>query len=159
MRIPDALLTFVVFPAVVVAAQSSPQQPEMPHRFALSLSQGHRGAIDQHFQVLIVKMTNTSERYLDRLSCDSFGEMYDLVVMYNGVRVKKTATELEYGKQMKAGPGGSSRSLVQESTGPGESRYDTLYYKTTKPGTYQFTVTRRSPLSCSEKGVMPSQTL
>jgi len=82
--------------------------------------------------------------------------MYDLVVMYNGVHVKKTASELENRKRLEAGPGIpgiGSGSMVQESTGPGESRYDTLYYKTTKPGTYQFTIARKSPLSCSDKGV------
>jgi len=78
--------------------------------------------------------------------------MYELEVTHDGVHVKKTASELRYRKRLEAGPPPSG-SLVYEHTGPGESRYDTLYYKTSKPGKYQFTVTRKSPPTCSNEGV------
>lgn len=110
--------------------------------FTLTISEGHRGPIVPYFQVLAVKLTNMSNEVMGRTGCDSFGGLYNFEVVYNGIPVKKTAAELEYRKQLEAG--GCWGSMIGEHTQPGESRYDTLYYKTLKPGNYEITVTKET---------------
>jgi len=142
---------FVVLIAVQVAALCA-QTPEKPAPgFTLTLSEGRRdGTMVPYQQVLIVRLTNISNEVMHRTVCDSFGGMYNLEVVYNGVPVKKTATEQEYRKRLEAGDclGGSA---IAEHTLPGEDRLDTLYYNTVQPGKYEFTATKETAPGEPEK--------
>jgi len=134
--------------AVAAYAQTS-GKPEPG--FRLTLSEGHRGSIVASYQVLVVKLTNISKEVMHRTFCDSFGGLYNLEVVYNGVPVEKTDAELKWGKQHETGMcSGSGRG---ENTKPGEDRFDTLYYSTIKPGTYEITVTRETFPGEPEKSV------
>jgi len=125
--------------------------------FTLTLSMGrHSGEYSPETQVLIVKLTNTSKEVMHRTVCDSWGEMYNLEVVYNGIPVEKTDAEKERRKKLEAGDCHSfsgSGSAVAEHTKPGESRQDILYYNTTKPGTYEITATKETYPGHPEKSV------
>jgi hypothetical protein len=143
------------FVAVVLAAQAIAAYAQASGKpepgFTLTLSEGHRGSIVASYQVLVVKLTNISKEVMHRTMCDSFGGLYNLEVVYNGVPVEKTDAELKWRKQHETGMcAGSGRG---ENTKPGEDRYDTLYYNTTKPGTYEITVTRETFPGEPEKSV------
>ena len=126
--------------AIAAYAQTS-GKPEPGFTLTLSQSQVRHG-LPVTYQVLVVKLTNISKEVMHRTFCDSFGGLYNLEVVYNGVPVEKTEAELKWRKDhetgMCAGSGGG------ENTKPGEDRFDTLYYNTTKPGTYEITITRET---------------
>ena len=106
------------------------------------------------YQVLVVKLTNTSKEVMYRTVCESFGGMYNLEVVYNGVPVEKTEAEKERRKKLEAGDcfhGGGS--AIAELTKPGETREDILYYYTAKPGTYEITATKETFPGHPEKSV------
>jgi hypothetical protein len=119
--------------------------------FTLTLSEQHSGSIVPPQRWFVVKLTNISNEVMHRTSCDSFGEIYNLEVVYNGVPMKKTAAELEWKKQHEAG--GCTGSVTMEATDPGHDRFDTLAYNTLKPGTYEFTLIRETFPGEPEKSV------
>jgi hypothetical protein len=144
------------FAAMILAAQAIGACAQTSGRpepgFTLTLSEGHRGSTVAYQQVLVVKLTNISKEVMHRTMCDSFGGLYNLEVVYNGVPVEKTDAELKWKKQHEAGECYNG-SAVPEQTKPGESRYDTLYYNTIKPGTYEITVTGETFPGEPEKSV------
>ena len=97
--------------------------------FTLTLSEGRRdGTMVAYQQILVAKLTNTSKQVIDRAMFDSWGEQYNLDVVYNGVPVKKTDDELKWRKQHETGIcAGSGRG---EHTKPGVDRVDIIYYNT-----------------------------
>ena len=106
------------------------------------------------YQVLVVKLTNTSKDVMRRTVCESFGGMYNLEVVFNGIPVEKTEAEKERRKKLEAGDcfhGGGS--AVAELTKPGETRQDILYYYTAKPGKYEITATKETYPGHPEKSV------
>jgi hypothetical protein len=147
---------FVVLLIVMQTILANAQTSEKPAPgFTLTLSMGwHGGEISKNIQVLVVKLTNISKEVIPRMVCDSYGEMNHLDVVYNGVPVEKTEAEQEYRKRWDAGDcHGGAGSAREEHTKPGESREDILYYDTTKPGRYEFTVTRETFPGQPEKSV------
>jgi hypothetical protein len=128
--------------AVMAYSQDAPVPRPAPG-FTLTLSEGRRdGTMVAYQQVLVVKLTNISKQVIDRALCDSHGEQYNLEIVYNGVPVEKTDDELKWRKQHETGV--CSWLPRAEHTKPGEDRFDTIYYNTTKPGTYEITATRET---------------
>ncbi len=120
--------------------------------FTLSLKEGH--PIGPNYHTLLIKLTNTSTEVMHRTVCDSFGDMYNLEVVHNGLHVEKTEAEKERRKKLEAGDCFAGVvSAVAEDTNPGETREDTRYYYTTKPGTYEITATREAFPGHPEKSV------
>ena len=134
-----------------LSAQATPGARPAP-QFTMTLSEGRRdGTMAPYQQVLVVKLTNISKQVIDRALCDSGGEQYNLEVVYDGVPVEKTDAELKWRKQHETGPCTGLPRV--EHTKPGEDRFDTLYYNTTKPGTYEITVTKETSPGQPEKSV------
>jgi hypothetical protein len=150
MRKPALYFLLLLFAMQTVAICAQTSVKPAPG-FTLTLSEGHRGGVVSYQQVLVVKLTNISKEVMHRTFCDSFGGLYNLEVVYNGVPVEKTEAELKWRKDhetgMCAGSGGG------ENTKPGEDRYDTLAYNTIKPGTYEITVTKETFPGEPEKSV------
>jgi len=111
--------------------------------FTLTLSEGRRdGTMVPYQQVLIVRLTNISNEVNNRTGCESYGGMYNLKVVYDGVPVEETAEESKARKRMESGEC-EGRGIAQH-TKPGEFREDILYYNTMKPGTYEITATKET---------------
>ena len=119
--------------------------------FTLTLSEQHSGSIVPPQRWFVVKLTNISNEVMHRTSCDSFGELYNLEVVYNGVPVPKTAAELEWRRQHETGL--CTGSAKKQDTSPGQARYDIVYANASKPGTYEFTVTKETFPAEPEKSV------
>jgi hypothetical protein len=77
--------------------------------------------------------------------------MYDLLVVYNGVPVEETDAQKKHKEFRKKGR--CSGSVVARMVKPGKTQEDYFYYDTTKPGTYDFTVTRETYPWDQEKSV------
>ncbi len=124
-------------PSVLVAQGVTSTTPG----FTLTLSQGrHGGEIPKSDQVFVVKYTNISNHLDGESWCSAFGAFYNLVVTYEGVPIKETAEHLKRRKGMEAAHGRCSGSNPGRNLEPGQSREDTLYYETKRPGVYTFTV-------------------
>jgi hypothetical protein len=146
----------VIFATQAIVAYAQTLENQGPgFTLTLSMSQARFG-LPATYQVLLVKLTNTSKEVMYRTMCDSWGEMYNLEVVYNGIPLEKTEAEKERRKKLEAGDCHSlsgSGSAVAEHTNPGETRQDILYYYTTKPGTYEITATKETFPGHSEKSV------
>jgi hypothetical protein len=124
--------------ASTLCAQTS---EEKDAGFTLTLSQGTvRYGVPQSYEVLVVKLTNISQRVMSEDTCSAFGAFYNLKVTYNGIPIEEKEEHLKHRKAMEKGP--CSGSNPGRRAKPGQSLEDTLYYETTKPGTYEFTVER-----------------
>jgi hypothetical protein len=131
------VLTTLALPLAAIHAQNSGKAEP---RFTLTLSMGRRdGTMAPYQQVLLVTLTNTSNEVINENWCLAFRGMYDLKVVYNGVPVEDTDAQTKYKKFRQAGR--CSGSVVGGPINPGKSKEDYIYYDTTKPGTYEFTVT------------------
>jgi len=109
--------------------------------FTLTLSRGTaRYGVPQSYEVLVVKFTNISQREIGENVCSAFGAFYNLKVVYNGVPIEEKEEHRKHRKTMEKGP--CSGSNPGRKAKPGQSLEDTLYYETTKPGTYELTVER-----------------
>jgi hypothetical protein len=143
------VVMIIVMQTILACAQMSGNQEP---GFTLSLKE--EGRIGPGYHTLIVTLTNTSKEIMHRTVCDSWGDMYNLEVVYNGIPVEKTEAEKERRKQLESGDcfggGGSARA---EHTKPGESREDIRYYFTTKPGIYEIIATRETFPGHPEKSV------
>jgi hypothetical protein len=142
--------------AIVVYAQST-EKPEP--RFTLTLSMGrHGGEFSKNTQVLLVTLTNTSKEVIDEGWCLAFHGMYNLNVMYNGVPVEDTDAQKKYKKSRESGR--CSGSYAGGPTYPGKTKEEYFYFDTTKPGTYEFTVTRETfPWNPEKSVTVKSNTL
>lgn len=143
-----AVMIISMWTTLVYAQSSGSQEPG----FTLSLKE--EKPIGPGYHTLIVTLTNTSKENMHRTVCDSWGDMYNLEVVFNGVPVEKTEAESARRKQLEAGDcfeGGGS--AVAEHTKPGGTRKDTRYFYTTKPGTYEITATRETFPGHPEKSV------
>jgi hypothetical protein len=125
----------------IVAYAQTPEKPEPG--FTLTLSMGrHGGEFSKNTQVLLLTLTNTSKEVINESWCAAFHGMYDLNVVYNGVPVEDTDAQKKYKKSRESGR--CSGSYFGGPTDPGKTRQEYFYYDTTKPGTYEFTVTRET---------------
>jgi hypothetical protein len=125
----------------IVAYAQTPEKPEPG--FTLTLSMGrHGGEFSKNTQVLLVTMTNISKEVINNSWCLSFNNMYNLSVVYNGIPVEETDADRKYKKFRQDGR--CSGSVVSRLVKPGKSQEDYFYCDTTKPGTYEFTVTRET---------------
>jgi hypothetical protein len=132
------LVTIFALPTVVLSAQTPDEQSA---GFTLTLSQGRRGGeFAPDVQVLLVSLTNISQRVIGDTTCSAFGAFYNLIVVYNGVPIEEKEEHRKHRKAMEKGP--CSGSNPGRRANPGQSLEDILYYETTKPGTYEFTVER-----------------
>ncbi len=137
-------LYILVIAFTVQAISLFAQTTEKPEpRFTLALLMGHHGGeISKNEQVLLVRLTNTSNEVIYDQWCLAFHGMYDLAVTYNGVPVEDTEDQKAYKKFRQAGRCNGSTGTAPIN--PGEYRDQILYYNTTKPGTYEFTVSRET---------------
>jgi len=141
---------FVLLIAVQVAAIFAQTPEKLAPGFTLTLSEGRRdGTMVPYQQVLIVRLTNISNEVNNRTACESFGGMYNLKVVYDGVPVEETDEERKARKRMESGE--CEGSAIAQHTNPGEFREDILYYNTMKPGTYEFTATKETAPGEPEK--------
>ncbi|MGA2217063.1 MAG: hypothetical protein ABSG51_03205 [Terracidiphilus sp.] len=148
------LASFLALTAFVMLAMGSrAQTPNKPEPgFTLTLSLGrHGGEFSKNTQVLLVTLTNTSKEAINNSWCLAFRGMYDLAVTYNGIPVEETDAQKQFKKFRQAGR--CSGSFASRVVNPGEQQEDNLYYDTTKPGTYEFTVSRETYPWNPEKSV------
>jgi hypothetical protein len=134
------VVLLIAMQTIVIYAQT----PEKPAPgFTLTLSEGRRdGTMVPYQQVLIVRLTNISNEVNNLTPCESFGGMYNLKVVYDGIPVEETDEERKTRKRMESGE--CWGSLIAQHTKPGEFREDILYYNTMKPGTYEITATKKT---------------
>jgi hypothetical protein len=134
------------------AATLAQTQDEQAAGFTLTLSLGrHSGEFSKDTQVLVVRLTNISKEVNYEDTCSAFGGLYNLRVVYNGVPLEETDKHRNRRKALEQGPCNGSNPGRRTKTG--ESREDRIYYETTKPGTYDFTVEREGFPGNPEKSV------
>jgi len=144
-------VVLAVFAIQTIAAYAQTSEKPEPN-FTLTLSLGrHGGEFSKNTQVLLVTMTNTSKEIINNGWCLAFNNMYDLLVVYNGVPVEETDAQKKHKEFRKKGR--CSGSVVARMVKPGKTQEDYFYYDTTKPGTYDFTVTRETYPWDQEKSV------
>jgi hypothetical protein len=132
------LVTIIALPTVVLSAQTPEEQAA---GFTLTLSQSKlRYGVPKTFQVLVVSLTNISQRVIGDTTCSAFGAFYNLKVVYNGVPIEEKEEHRIHRKAMEKGP--CSGSNPGRRANPGQLLEDILYYETTQPGTYEFKVER-----------------
>jgi hypothetical protein len=124
--------------------------------FTLSLSMAqHGGEFAKTTQVMVVTLTNISDRSIGDSLCSAFGGLYKLSVLYNGIQVKESDATRRHRKDMEAGEQGRgcSGSNPGRQISHGEFMADPIYYETDKPGIYEFTVERKAFLYPTGKSV------
>jgi hypothetical protein len=132
------LVLIFVSSATVLFAQTPEEQAA---GFTLTLSQSKlRYGVPKAFQVLVVSLTNISQRVIGDTTCSAFGAFYNLKVVYNGVPIEEKEEHRIHRKAMEKGP--CSGSNPGRRANPGQSLDDILYYETIQPGTYEFTIER-----------------
>jgi hypothetical protein len=128
--------------------------------FRLTLSLGrHSGEIPKKFQVLLIAYTNISDKVEYENMCGNFGNLYHLAVTYNGVP-QIESEDIQKERKIRQSGRCHNFSGPQRNLQPGESREDNLYYDTTRPGIYVFTVdVDTSPLDAQNNVTVTSNTI
>jgi hypothetical protein len=154
-------LLLVLMQSVVFQGQ---QKEGVENEFKLSLSV-HRNvsAAPPTFLALVVRMTNTSQHMIYESACSAFGALYKVSVKYNGIALPESEAVTKRREKMEAGEanGGScDGSNPGEKLKPGESWDDTKYYNAVNPGTYEFSVERKTfPRDPKDSVIVKSNTV
>ncbi len=144
------------FVVLLIAMQTIVIYAQTPEKlapgFTLTLSEQHPlGNTQPNAHMLNVRLTNISNEVNHRTPCESYGGMYNLKVVYDGIPVEETDEERKTRKQMESGE--CWGSLKAQHTKPGEFRDDFVYYFTDKPGTYEITATKETVPGQPDKSV------
>lgn len=142
---PKLVILLSMMSAAVILAQTD-EQPKP--RFKLTLSMGRTpGEFSKGMQVIIVRLTNTSNDLIREDTCSAFGCLYKLSVVYNGVPLDEPEEKRKHREDMERGEAAGGLcfgSNPGHHIKPGEYWKDLIYYRTTKPGTYEFTVEKKT---------------
>jgi hypothetical protein len=142
-------MLLLMWQTVALHAQTPEEQAA---GFKLTLFQSPiRYGVPKSEQVLVVSLTNISQRVMGDTVCSAFGAFYKLIVVYNGVPIEEKEEHRIHRKAMEKGP--CSGSNPGRRANPGQSLEDILYYETIKPGTYEFTVEREGLPGDPDKSV------
>lgn len=133
-----ALCLFILLCSIQANVMSAQVTRSGMRKFKLTISVGHDGAIPKDTAILIVKYTNLSDEMDYETTCGAFGAFYKLDVVHDRVSIPEPPEAAKRRKGMEKGP--CSGSNPGRNLAPGQSRGDYLYYKTQKPGTYEFMV-------------------
>lgn len=135
---------FVMLLVVQTAALFSQTREKPAPVFKLALAEGNRDATMVSWQTrLVVRLTNISTDLIREDGCSALSAMYKLSVVYNGVPLDEPAEAKSGREAREAGKClfASARARVLQ---PGQYWDDELFYNTTKPGTYEFTVEEKT---------------
>jgi hypothetical protein len=159
--VSKCLALLFVIPAVVIIAQTT-EQPEPG--FKLTLSRGRTpGEFSKGMQVIIVRLTNISNELIREDTCSAFGGLYKLSVVYNGILLDEPEKKRKHREDMERGEAAGGLcfgSNPGRHIQPGEYWEDSIYYRTAKPGTYEFTVEKKTfPQGPGQSVTVKSNTL
>jgi hypothetical protein len=122
------------------AAQTEERDPG----FTLSLStRQHPPYIPRNILMLVVRRTNTSKGLMREDGCTMAQALYKLWVVYNGTPIEEPEEVRKRREALEAGDCGMASTTARQAK-PGEYWEDPIYYDTSKPGTYEFTVEEKA---------------
>jgi hypothetical protein len=108
-------------------------------------------------------MTNTSKEVIREDACSTGGNLYKLIILYNGVQQEEPSWRRKRREAAEAGEerGGDCPGVSNPSRDINPSDYveDFIFYETPNPGTYEFIVEEKTFSQNSQTGVVKSNPL